>query len=302
MADLCDCGSGLGNLGQPNCFSKSGVPKKLVFVEYFDNDGVQNSIPVGTSLTDVFMQGKINELDTSKRFYFSPEIDSVETAKGDTVFETLSSGTSYRVKEGVRTFSCVFVDGDPVFLGKLKKNICVKMGVYEVDNVGNLVGASSDGVNLYPRLISSFNPTLVYPTDEAIGKVALSFEFSQLEKDEDIRFFAASDFEVGLLTYRGLKDVTLAEVSSSTTTLVVTAEFKSGDAKNTIPIEGRDSTADWVLTNTTGAAVVTVSTVTEAPAGTYTLDYTGDTQTGAEAYSLDLVADGFEAVALTGTF
>jgi len=292
MASVCSCGSlGFDNTGTPNCQSIASVTRKLVFVPYFDSTGAVNSIDltVPPALDKAWFDAQTANTDASKRWYPTPLIDNVTDERGDAITEGLDSGKEIFIQEGTRNFSGVMIKQSPVLLGKLKSIKCSAVGVFVIDKDGNLMGSiSDDGNELQPIRIdeNTFYPRLIKTTDTTVGKIQLDFAFSDIEADEDLRMILASEMSYDALLLKGMLDV-----NSSATTGTALGDFTTlltldyGSALNPKKVEGLVS-ADFTLYNETTAGTVTITSVTESPAGTYAVDFTGDPQTASDVLEL----------------
>lgn len=297
MSTFCNCEAGLSNLGTPSCESIQSVTKKLIYVPIRNAAGTKNSILSSDVIDEAYLTAKINETDESARWYFSPFIENVDDVKGDSTFESLNSGTSIFIQEGARTFNGVHIKEGSTFLGKLKSGRCVDFGVYMIDINGSLTGSvSQDGLELFPVAVDkeTFNPVLVKATDTTVAKVSVSFEFSRVERDENLRTINASDISADLLGANGLLDAT-ATVANDVSTggvLNVTVSTQYGSFGNPIKVEGL-LVPNFSLLETTNSTSITIDTVTEDTPGAYTLTYTY-IPTGSDKGVLTVSKVGFE--------
>ncbi len=297
MAACCDCNGTLSNTGTPSCQPIMGVGVKLILVNLIANDGTKNVIDISTYTgSQAEWDARLNDTDGSKRYYPLPAFKNVEDVKGDTIFETFNDTSNLLVQEGTRTYTGVMPNESPTLLGKMKEARCQKIGVYIVDDCGNLIGnISSDGASLDPIPVdnNTWNPILVKATDTTVQKIQLSFEYSRLTKDEDLKMIAESESEIDLLTLRGLLDVNAAisnETTGDPSSFTSTMALDYGTAKNPIKVEGLVQ-ADFSLFNETDSVAVTINGVVESSAGVYDFDIadsSGDTLT------LSLSKDGLE--------
>lgn len=301
MATFCSCPEGLLNLGTPSCDGVQSVTKKLIYVPIRNSAGVRNSILSTDVIDEAFLTAKINHADETQRWYPSPFIENVEDVKGDSTFESLNSGKNIFIQEGVRTFNGVHIKQGSTFLGKLKSGRCVDFGVYMIDIDGSLIGSiSTDGLELYPVAVDkdTFNPVMVKATDTTVAKISVSFEFSRIERDENLRPINASEITADLLGASGLLDATTVVTAPSTTGFTATVSTDYGSFANKIKVEGL-LLADFALYNNTDTASVTITSVTETTAGVYT--FVIPAQTAADSLTLTPSKDGFDFTAVTFT-
>jgi hypothetical protein len=299
---FCSCNSSLGNLGNPSCDTLQSVTKKIIYVPIYNSLGVRNAILKTDILNESYVSAKINHADESVRWYPSPTIENVEDTKAEAIFESLNSGANIFIQEGVRTFTGVHVKQSATFLGKLKSGKCVSFGVYLIDNDGNLTGSiSTDGTKLYPIMVDkdTFQPTLIKATDTTVAKVQVSFEFSRIERDENLKMITANDFVgVDLLSLNGLLDGYVAISDDTTTSVTATITTSYGSFTSPIKIEGL-LLADFTLFNVTDNAAVTITSVTETSAGVYVLEFAA--QSAADSMRLTVAKTGFSVEVATWT-
>lgn len=284
---LCKCDNlGLGNTGLPNCQSLIGVDTKLYLVPTINSDGVRNFHDGSTTFDQTYLDGKINEADASKRWYPLPLVENQTSERAENVTETSAAGTVAFIKEGVRTESFELWNQTPTYIKALEAAKCTDFSVYAVDDNGNFVGMelNEDG-NLYPIRIDrgSFSAIYVKKTPTLTAKVVISWQWSQLEKDSNLSMVSASDITADVLGAIGLLDI-FAEYSSITTDgFVVTLDSYYGAVNNKFKDQGL-VVGDFTLFNDTQSAAVTITSVTEAPNGTYT--FVIPTQTSADSLTL----------------
>lgn len=290
----CNCDITLNNTGTPSCTPIMGVGVKPIMVPLTADDGTANVITIASYTgSQVEWDARTENLDRSKRYYPLPEFKNVEDVKGDTIFETFNDTSNLFVQEGTRTYTGILPNQAPTLLGNLKDAKCTKFGLFIIDDCGNLIGnISSDGLSLEPVPVdqNTWNPILIKSTDTTVQKIQLSFEFSRLTKDEDLRIIKASDSEISLIGLDGLVDLEASFAGITATGAFATVSYDRGEAAK-IPFEGVIDT-EWVLFNKDTQAVVAVATAVETPAGTYEVTYVA--QGAGDIMQLSLIKDGFE--------
>lgn len=289
----CNCNVGLSNTGRPGCVPLQSVTSKLIMVPLAANDGTLNGIDLAAALPT--WSDLINEADASKRWFPIPEFENVELPKADSQFEEANSGRMAFLRQGKRSFAGELWgdDSTPTLLGKLSAGRCVQFGVYIVDVNGNLIGSKSNGF-LYPIPVDeqSWDPKFMFATDSTVQKIMLGFDFYRLFDESTMYMITTTEAGINFNDLTGLIDVNLT-VDSQVTTVSVTvlAAFDYGTALNPIIFQGATNSADWSIYNVTTSTLIGVpSGVTEAPAGTYTVDYTF---VATNVYTLSVTKDGF---------
>jgi len=162
----------------------------------------------------------------------------------------------------------------PAYLEALESFKCFDFGLYVVDGCGALTGSiSKDGTALNPIKVNqnSWNPTYIKATPTVSAKVQLAFEFSQLEKDKNLRVLSEEEVTADLLAAEGLLPLKATISGPSLTGFVadLTVDFDIflNGSKEVVP---GWVASDFALLNKTTNTPITITSVTEAPEGTYT--------------------------------
>ena len=303
MANVCVCSEGLGNTGTVACLGDVKNTKMLIVVPTFDSTGAKNSFPISSTLDQAFLDARINDVDQSKRWRPVSGLENVTDTIADSTFETAASGTKSFVKEGIRSFFAELwgaAVSASEYLGILKKMHCTDMSVFLLDYNNNLIGTvpvTEDG-NLYPIRIdkNSWEAKLVKATDTTQQKVALTFDFEKNERDEQLRYFAETEYSADFAGADGLLDIFSTNTSVGTTSAVIDLYTRFGTAKVKEPMKGLLA-ADLAIFNITDSLAVAVVSLTESPDGTYTITYAA--QTVADVLRFTFTKDGFDFTAVT---
>ena len=280
----CNCTSGLTNTGT-SCSPLMAVQKKLILVPYFDSTGAQNSIPFSATLTDAYFSALINQTDTSKRWYPLPEMKNINDDRAEPIMETFEDASMVQVQQGVRKFDGLLIQQAPYLLNAIQAMRCTDIGVYVVDKDGNLIGSLGNGQNdcdptyLYPIRIdqNSIYGLFEKTTDKKTSKIKMGFQFHVDENDANLRVITAVEANSNLALLNGLLSVcsdnfNLAHTYFQTTLKVV----GYGTPINPVLSKGLVA-ADFALYNLTQSAAVTITAVTESPAGTYKIEFAHQT-------------------------
>jgi len=292
---VCKCDVGLSNLGLPNCVPIAGVTKKIILLPYYDNDGNINSVDCADAFDEAYFVAKANDT-ADKRWQVTPEVKNVDDVKGDSIFESFNDASNLLVQEGTRTFNGVMPQQSPAFLGQLKGARCVQLGVFIIDKNGALIGSGIVEGKLQPFRVdnNTWNATLVKGTDTTLQKVMLSFEYSRLELDENIRMITADSFTFDLLNLQAVKDVNLTGLAVTLPSQIdFTAETIYGSQCALVKVQGLgDPTlTDFVVT--VDGVPDAILSVTEASAGVYTIGITS-VLVGGEVVVVTIAKDNFE--------
>jgi hypothetical protein len=249
------------------------VVNNLIEVPLFDNNGVRNGIDL-TAPVPNWNAVYVNAADASQRWFPIPAFENVELPKADSQFEEANSGRMAFLRQGKRSFAGELWadDSTPTFLGKLQTARCVDFGVYIVDVNGNLIG-SKEGNMLYPIPVdnASWDPRFMFATDSTVQKIMLGFDFERNFDESTMYMITAAEGLIDFSTLKGLVDVNLTIASATATTIDLSAATDYGTAYTPIVYQGATNTTDWSVFNDTTLAAITVTAVTEGPAGTYQL-------------------------------
>jgi hypothetical protein len=304
MADICSCGTGLGNTGLPNCLEELKEVRALYLVQTFDSTGARNYVNSTDTIDDAFVVDKINETDYTKRWYPLTSLEEIGGERADAIVKTSNSGTSKYVKQGNRTFTAQLWKGGSVLEANLKKGRCIEVAVYEVDASGKLVGMERDG-KLYPIRVqkTTFDVKHVRATGAEPEYWNLSFQWDSREYDSELGYMEVAD-DCDLLSYNGLIDIVSTISGISQTGFTITLKSKFG------ALNGKDKLTGLLITdffdtvggthsklyNVTDSAAVTISTFSETSDGVY--EFTFTSQTVADKIRVTPVKTGYDFTAV----
>jgi len=299
MATMCECNISFGNTGKANCEPISDVTAKLIFVKTYADDGTRNAVLLTQAVDEAFLLERLNDADKSKRWYPSRPLVNVVDERADPVTETIE-GVNYITDEGVRTFVGESVKTDTVYLGKISRGKCGAFSVFVVDKSGRLIGEiSADGLSLNPLMIEqgTFSTKLVKTTSATVQRTQISFAYSTLIQDEDLRLRSSC---ADLVNAQGLLDVNAAVSGEAVTGFASVLTLDYGFAGAPRPVVGWVS-ADFEVYNVTQATSITPISVTENPDGTYTFVYTAAASADVIRLTQSATKTGFELYKLITT-
>ena len=304
MSVICNCNAGLGNTGRPGCFPLASVAKKLILVSMKKSDGTANFVDTTAAPYDqAFFDALINHADPTQRWYPTPELKNIVNERGDPITQSFEDGTSVKIQNGPRTFQSLAVGMTPEFLDKISANGCVDLGAYTIDKSRNLIGNGRDAGKLFPIRIdkNTWDTRLIDATDTTIQSVAINFEFSQIERDEDIRMITANNYAAGvdILELEGLLDVNVTYSAITDVSFTATLKTCYGDHVNPIGVEGLIQTDFSIDEISPTPANVPILTFTEVGDGVY--DFTYAMQTSADVLRLTPTKEGFDFAAVAAT-
>lgn len=288
----CNCNVGLSNTGRPNCVPIQKVASRLFLMPIFANDGTKN----GIDMADIpNFETLVNEADASKRLFPLPVFENIEMAKADSQFEESASGRKAFLRSGVRSFAGELwaEDSSPVFLGKLVAGRCVDFGFFILDVEGNLIGAKDGSIlRPIPVDVASWDPRWMPATDSSVQKIMVAFDWARNFDESTLWMITATDANQDMSAVEGLVDVVLTPAVPGNTLNSFTAKLEYGTGVNPIKFAGA-VLADFELVNNSTSATVSLSTLTEAPEGTYSITPTSALTDGV-SYTLKVVKAGFD--------
>lgn len=273
MPAFCSCATNAANTGAPSSQKVIAIGSKLIAVNLQANDGTLNHIAFDDVINDAYVNGKLNELDKTQRWYPIGEFVDVTGGREDANYQDFSDGQRAITRLGRKSWQGRLLGAYGRYVAKLETFFCQKFGIYSVDNCGNLVGEiSADGTKLYPLPINekTFAPILREETFDSAGGIDLTFDFAQTLKDKNLRGIEASEMTADLLKIEGLRDVTTIISGISTTGFTAAQTLKFDEFLSAAPVATGWVLADFTLFNITDSATVTPTSVTESPDGTYT--------------------------------
>lgn len=267
---ICTCSDPVKNLGLPNCDKNVAIPRRLIFVPTYKNDGTLNYIDTVTDAieTAAFWNGLQYNTDATARYYpLAKDFKAVEMAKAESIYEEFPDGSKEFVRDGVRSFMGTLPNTAVPLIGKLKSKGCSKMSVFIVDNEGKLVGIEKTIGKLYPMQLSdnTMNAIFQYATDTTVPKIMVQFEFAQNNQDELISYIPKASIAIDLFTqFNGKMDTNIVQVGVGTATGFTFDVYQDyGNAVDRIAVEGL-VTADFALYNDTDSASITPTSITES--------------------------------------
>lgn len=318
---MCTCKQGIANTGTPNCSTSIEVPVKLFVQSLYDAEGNKNMIDLSTilgpeDLDAAFFSAMINDTDKSKRLFPLPKMKNVENTRGENRLETFKDGSKLYIGQGTRTFKALIVgkEATPQLAGKLESLRCTDFGIYMAGQTGSFIGSDATSGYLQPINIDqdSFSAKYMPPTDDAVQKIEISFDFDVTEYDQNLRAIVSEEMTCDVRELRGLLDVYVnyVDVTSAFTTVDLYTDY--GTALNRIPVEGlvtadfisSDTLATGKIYNVTDASDESITLTVESSTipGRYTLSYSGVNT--ADVLQVYCKKDGFDftpMIGVTGT-
>ena len=289
--NACKCGVGLDGLGF-DCTPELQVAYKLIAVPTFDSTGARNKIPFTATLNQAYFDALINQSDISKRWSPFPAMKNIDDKRGENKTFEFDDQTTEFLAEGARKFVGMISGlagsgaNSPQMKGLIEKIRCGDYSFYVVTVKNQLIGKlSSDGLSLEPIEIDeqSISAMFVKKTNATPQHILLSFNWSQIEQDENLRMFDCN--ELGAANLQGLRGLfsvcyNLIDTGVDHVTVQLVTSFGTPASPDTVDglvvtdFVSSDSAAPSKIFNETDNADVAITGFTENPDGTYQLDFT----------------------------
>lgn len=277
---ICVCGSGNLNTGRPTAEGEIRQARIIVFVDIRDNLNAYNEILGTQSIDQAFLDGKTNNDNISQRFYPVGPFFDVQDTREEPKMVDRDDTTRSTVLRGRRTYMGKIVGCSPVYEERINKFKERKVGVYGISACGDLIGAvNSDGTALRPIPI---NQTSLYATynvgnNDDQGILTVAFDYLPTFNDSDMRQIPCSDVtdKDAILNIEGLKDLKadlVGTASGTGFTINLREDYDSFPVVSTVAVEGWDID-NFKLVNLATNMPVAITSVTQAPVGTYAFVY-----------------------------
>jgi len=303
--ETCTCeDTTLGNTGRSNCEALFRVLRGLFYMHTYAADGTRNRIDLTDDIDDAYITAAINNVDPTKRWYPTGILETIGGERAEPVFAEAASGKKSWIKQGVRNVTAEIWDQSATLMGEIENARCQQISFFGIDRNGSLRGMvpeTEDGF-LYPIRVEkqSWAATLMFAAEDAVERIAISFNYDQRERDSLLRAISANDIVADLLGVNGLFGVEVEYSGLSDATLTATLFLKYGSLKSKIKNTGLLITdffdvvggTDSSVFNVTTGLAVTISTFTESSPGVYAMTFTA--QTAADVIRLTPVKTGFE--------
>ena len=294
---ICRCGYGISNFGTRKCPNLMDVTYKLIFVPYLKTDGTINGLDLDASpaLDSAYFLALVNAAQTLA-WRPTPQVMNYDSAPGEQQFEDFNDGqVKLPTSKTPRQVKFVIPELPAVFVNKFESMGCEDVGVYMIDESGNLHGMNAGWKKLNPILVQkrSVYSQLVLPKYKSVQQVMVGFTIDPTMNDGDLGTIQADDMTYDLRNILSLidADIVLNEaIAQSNTGFAVNADTYQGDIYTPDFVEGLVK-ADFTLVNQTTGATITITTVTEVAPGYYT--FVVPAQTVGVYYKLTCIKAGF---------
>lgn len=243
MAECKECSYGLSNTGLPaGCVPILKAARYGILVPTFDKTGVRNGIASTDTVDAAYVQAKIDETDSSKRWYpIGVPFANFTAPKSEAVYEESDFQDKYFIREGVRTANLELWNSNPQHAEALDSAVCTSVSIFLFDKDLKMVGSveSADATMYYPIRLAdqSFSATWNFAEASTTPKTLVQFDFSQAEKDGNLRVIETAD-DLDITSLRGLVDVYATYSNITTAGFDVKLFNNFGSAQNPGVVSG----------------------------------------------------------------
>lgn len=269
----CGCGSHL-NFGV-KATADFNAAIRLGFMDYINSDNEVNGLELDEPWDEPFWDGKILNPNETKRLYLTPGAGEATTAVTDAPTQELQSGRVISLGDGIVSYEFHFYDTDATFYNAINSRKCKRDGVVMFDDCGSTAGheCTEDVLNV----IEIAKNTLQVDYIPAVNRTSAAYTRVRFNLDINespvFNIVQSADIEHSILNVESPFDVVaVGDVTGTQLQTVVVLEALTARVKDYIPAEGADTAGSWTIIDGAGASSVP-TLVTEAPAGTYTIDY-----------------------------
>lgn len=309
----CVCGGVPLNSGTSGCIEQIGTWDYIVRVDWQDSSGNDNYIPLGTTIDETYVKGKLNNTDPTVKWTVFPKLWVVEDVRSEPLTEE-EDNTTFNLRQGPRDFSGHFRGkfASPQMEATWMSFECRSNAVFGLTENGQIEGNNPDlAGDLYPIKVQdgTWFATYMKPKKSPEAqKVMVKFTVDETEKDATLDFITSDSIDYATVNWYSDApiDVVGYEVSNATqTTIVIKMKERFGPAskKNDIPglvsadFSPDDGTTTDAVYNRTTSANVTLSSVTNAENTNGEIEYTltmSVAQTAADVIAIDIFKEGLD--------
>lgn len=288
MSLFCGCGNSgkNANTGASKSILHLKRPALYILVQKFADDGTKNVINasdfVNGQLPAAFINGKLNHVDPSKRWYPVKDLRGVTNVREAPNVQGFDAGQNNIItSEGLRTVNATTISGNARYKNNLDKLACEGLAFFEVDECGAIGGEleKSNEQILLPHPIAkrTFYTNLVKAQGTDGQTLAIQFEYDQISADARESIIPDNHIESDALDMEGLLNLIPAFSNITTTGFTLELFLEYGGFESAQKQTGLVA-ADFTLQNITTDAAVSIDTMTETSTkGVYEVTFAAQT-------------------------
>ena len=315
MANCCETKR---NFGHPLCISDFGVITSAILVPLKKDDGTANIYDL-TAFNYTSIMDALYAIE-AERWYPLPQMNNVEYAVADTLFEEANSGKKSHLRNGKVSISAELwdKDGTATIKGKLSKVRCGQWGIIYITDANTIIGRRFvvGGVEYFapiPLDAQSVDPKFMFKTDSVNQKVMLSFDLDR--NFDDSTYYGIGGDEIWDVTDEVVKSIDFNDLpiiidctlkadtpTTTTVTIIVNDDYRQGTRITGVDAIGNVTgllLADFYMKNITDNTNEIITSVTETVPGSYDIVY--PTMTSADEIEIGLELDSAKVVNYSGS-
>jgi hypothetical protein len=281
MANCTECSFGLSNTGLPaGCVPILKAARYGILVPTYDSTGARNGIPSSQEINAAYVQARIDDTDSSKRWYpIGVPFANFTAPKSEAVYEESDFQDKFFIRQGVRTANLELWNSNPQHAGALDSAVCTSISIFLFDKDMKMIGSvlSADASVYYPIRIAdqSFSSTWNFAEASTTPKTIVQFDFHQAEEDANLRVLETAD-DLDISSLRGLLDVYATYSGISVNGVTVDLYTNYGTAQNKGAVSGLllGDFAINELSPTPGSVAITSVTESSTVSGRYAIVFT----------------------------
>lgn len=299
--ESCTCGTGVDGFGFIDCYGK---PSRVVGIGFQQLKSGSTENYILAPLSQSVWEGWLYNKDGSLRISVLNNLTEYTSERDDAITETIDD-IDYYLKDGKKMVSFTVV-GAPYKLKAFVEGLrCSKNGFYGLSESNQVLGRRSATNTLHilpiPIQKGTLTSKMIDATNATFSKMMVSFQLDERYDDSEFVYYNAPA-DVDLLGTEALIQANASATVDSATAITVTLAWSLSGAVGAAlePLTNFDTASFFSLYNETTAASVTISGITESPAGSYELTFVA--QTTADVLTLSPSATSpftFDALTLT---
>lgn len=292
------CGEGLLYTGLSQSDIKSERISAIIVVDTIAADNTKNEILKTDVLDSVYINGKLNESDKTKRWNVIKNLEEYISEITDKALVTSSSGQSYATSGGeIQTVKYNVWNVSETYAKKLEEQFCKDLSFYEIDTCGTIKGIpSADGLSIEPIPMhgSSGSVKFVAASPGVLPQAQISFEIKEYVNQLNRVIIGKNVIELNLNQVESMQQVLGVVTLPTSTGFTVKMNGIFGYSNQENKIVG-GLLAGFTLKNAAGVVIAITSVTAQATPNNNLYDVVATIPTGATS-TIEFFQEGFEMI------
>lgn len=275
----CTCESGVNGFGFIDCFGK---PARVVGLGFQSLKSGSADNYLQAPVAQANWEGSLWNKTGSLRISVLNNVKEYTSERADAITETIDEIALY-LKDGQKMIS-FSVLGAPYKLKEYVDSLrCGTNGFYGIGEGNQLLGRRRDlakQLGLIPIQKGTITSKMVDATNTTFSKMIVTFMVDERFDDSEFVYMPSAEIEADLEYTNALIQADAVATVASATTISVEMKWSASGvvaAAGLEPLENFDTASFFELYNNDTSSAVTISSVTESPAGTYELTFAAQT-------------------------